>query len=159
MTFLQAFGEKPVKLILEITEREPLELTPDVQTRLKKLRETGVLLALDDFGTGYCGLSYLNDAAFDIIKIDRSFVNRITAEPDSTRLVDCVIDMARKLSLSIVAEGVETPQQVGYLDTVGIQLLQGYYFYRPMPLSKLIKVVMTREAAATRGLGDSIASR
>lgn len=159
VTFLQAFGEKPVKLILEITEREPLELTPDVQTRLKKLRETGVLLALDDFGTGYCGLSYLNDAAFDIIKIDRSFVSRITTEPDSTRLVDCVIDMARKLSLSIVAEGVETPLQVDYLDTMGIQLLQGYYFYRPMPLSKLIKVVMTREAAATRGLGDSIASR
>lgn len=150
--FLLAFGQKPVRLVLEITEREPLDITADVQTRMMKLREMGVMLALDDFGTGYSGLSYLNDAAFDFIKIDRSFVSRISAEPESTRLVDCVIDMARKLSLSIVAEGVETPLQVDYLNRQGIQLLQGYYFYRPMPLPKLVRAVMTREAAFTARL-------
>lgn len=147
--FLQAFGQKPVRLVLEITEREPLDITTDVQARLMKLREMGVMLALDDFGTGYSGLSYLNDAAFDFIKIDRSFVSRISAEPESTRLVDCVIDMARKLSLSIVAEGVETPLQVDYLNRQGIQLLQGYYFYRPVPLPKLVRAVMVGEATAT----------
>lgn len=156
--FLQALSQKPVKLILEITEREPLELTPDVQARQKKLRGTSLILALDDLRTGYCGLLYLNNAAFDIIKIDRSFVSRITIEPDSTRLVDRVIEMARKLSLSIVAEGVETSQQVDYLNMQGILWLQGYYFYRPIPLLKLIKVIMTREAA-TRGLDDASSSR
>lgn len=154
--FLQSFGEKPVRLVLEITEREPLNITADVRSRLTELREMGVLLALDDFGTGYSGLSYLNDAAFDIIKIDRSFVSRISAEPESTRLVDCVIDMARKLSLSIVAEGVETQQQVDYLYRQGIQLLQGYYFYRPMPLAKLVSTVMAGEAASTVKRSDSI---
>lgn len=158
-TFLQAFGQKPVRLVLEITEREPLDIIAEVQNRLMKLREMGVMLALDDFGTGYSGLSYLNDAAFDIIKIDRSFVSRISAEPGSTRLVDCVIDMARKLSLSIVAEGVETSLQVEYLNRQGIQLLQGYYFYRPMPLPTLVRAIMTDEAASTTRLPGPLTSQ
>jgi len=72
--------------------------------------------------------------------------------------VDCVIDMARKLSLSIVAEGVETPLQVDYLNRQGIQLLQGYYFYRPVPLPKLVRAVMTSEAAFTAKLPGPLTS-
>lgn len=142
LAFLQAFGQKPVRLVLEITEREPLEMTVEVQARLAQLREKNVLLALDDFGTGYSGLTYLNESVFDIIKIDKSFVSRITAEPESTRLVDCVIDMARKMSLSIVAEGVETEQQRNYLSSQGIRMLQGYYFFRPVPFPELVRAVM-----------------
>lgn len=139
--FLEAFGQKSVKLVLEITEREPLDITDETRVCLTELRNSGVALAMDDFGTGYAGLSYLNESVFDIIKIDKSFVSRITPEPDSTRLVDCVIEMARKMSLSIVAEGVETRQQADYLTRQGIPLLQGYYFYRPVPLSGLISAV------------------
>lgn len=142
--FLDAFSRKPVKLVLEITEREPLDMTAETLRCLTELHKCGVLLALDDFGTGYSGLSYLNESAFDIIKIDKSFVSRITPEPDSTRLVDCVIDIARKMSLSIVAEGVETQQQARYLTRCDIPLLQGYYFFRPMPLSELLNVMLSK---------------
>ena len=142
--FLAEFGDKPVSLVLEITEREPLELTDEVRNRLTNLQRQGVMLALDDFGTGYSGLSYLNELRVDIIKIDKSFVSRITGVPDSTRLIDCVIDMARRMSVSIVAEGVETQQQVDYLRQQAIPLLQGYFFYRPMPISGLADILIKR---------------
>ncbi|MDN8559088.1 EAL domain-containing protein [Citrobacter werkmanii] len=139
--FLAAFGDKPVSLVLEITEREPLELTEEIRHRLTDLQRQGVMLALDDFGTGYSGLSYLNEFLVDIIKIDKSFVSRITGAPGSTRLIDCVIDMARRMSVSIVAEGVETQQQVDYLRQQAIPLLQGYFFYRPVPFAELAGIL------------------
>ncbi len=135
--FLASFKNTSAKLVLEITEREPLVLTGEVLSRLAALRSRRVVLALDDFGTGYAGLAYLNEFPVDIIKIDKSFVSRISDDPDSSLLVDCVIEMARKLSLSIVAEGVETQHQVDYLQQQGIPLMQGYYFYRPMPFNRL----------------------
>ncbi|EOV8484963.1 EAL domain-containing protein [Klebsiella aerogenes] len=146
LRFLECFTEHPVRLLLEITEREELELTPQVLDTLKQLQNIGVELALDDFGTGYSGLSYLNEFPVDYIKIDRSFVSRITQDPTSTRLVDCVIDMARSLSLSIVAEGVETQQQVDYMNRNNISLLQGYFFWKPMPLKQLLIVLQEKSA-------------
>lgn len=140
--FLKGLGRKPVKLMLEITEREPLDITDEIRTNLTTLRNIGVELALDDFGTGYSGLMYLDEPMFDIIKIDKSFVSRITSEPDSTRLMDCVIDIARKMNLSIIAEGVETQQQAHYLTQQGISLLQGYYFFKPMPLDGLSNAML-----------------
>ena len=143
--FLNHFTDTPVKLLLEITEREELQLTPEVLDTLKQLQQKGVELALDDFGTGYSGLSYLNELPVDFIKIDRSFVGRITDDPESTRLVDCVIEMARKLSLSIVAEGVETQQQVDYMNRHDITLLQGYFFWKPLPLADLMTAIKARQ--------------
>lgn len=141
-TFIAAFGAKRVTLILEITEREPLELTTESRKALADLRENGVALALDDFGTGYSGLAYLNEFSVDYIKIDRNFVGRITEDPESTRLVDCVIDMAKALSLRIVAEGVETAQQLDHMNQQHITLLQGYYFWAPLPFEKLTEVLL-----------------
>ncbi|MBB1199776.1 EAL domain-containing protein [Enterobacteriaceae bacterium 89] len=141
LQFLRYFSPGQIKLLLEITEREELQLTPAVLETLHQLQEHGVELALDDFGTGYSGLSYLNELAVDFIKIDRSFVGRITDDPESTRLVDCVIEMAQKLSLRIVAEGVETRQQVDYMNQHHISLLQGYFFWKPMPLSELLAAI------------------
>jgi sensor c-di-GMP phosphodiesterase-like protein len=88
----------------------------------------GFAIALDDFGTGYSGLSYLHDLHIDYIKIDQSFVSRVNEHVDSTRILDCVLDLARKLSISIVAEGVETKAQLDYLNRNHIVFQQGYYF-------------------------------
>ncbi len=103
------------------------------------LHENGFVIALDDFGTGYSGLSYLHDLHIDYIKIDHSFVGRVNADPDSTRILDCVLDLARKLSISIVAEGVETKAQLDYLNQNNITFQQGYYFYKPVTYIELIK--------------------
>lgn len=134
--FLTQFPEGGVDLILEITEREPFEMTPSFQNALAQLQAAGVKIALDDFGTGYSNLGYLTQLSFDFIKIDKSFVGQIDHHPDSTLLVESVIGMARKLKLSIIAEGVETVQQSKYLADSGVIYLQGYYFSRPLPYPK-----------------------
>ncbi|MBF7997777.1 EAL domain-containing protein [Rahnella laticis] len=127
-----------IQLTLEITEREPFALTPEFRETLTDLRQLGVRIALDDFGTGYSNLEYLNELPIDFIKIDKCFVSRITLAPDSAVLVECVIDMAEKLKLEIIAEGVETKLQWDYLANKGISYLQGYYFSKPLPVSDFI---------------------
>ncbi|WP_336240695.1 EAL domain-containing protein [Citrobacter werkmanii] len=144
LSFLNNFPDGKVKLVIELTEREPLKLTQDTRRKIDDLRKQGILLALDDFGTGYSGLSYLNELPVDLIKIDKSFVGRISKDPDSTRLVDCVIEMARRLSLKIVAEGVETRVQSEYLRDHGIDMLQGYYYSHPMPGEDIVKVLLNK---------------
>ncbi|MBM3070738.1 EAL domain-containing protein [Lelliottia sp. RWM.1] len=142
--FGQGFKGKKVKLVLEITEREPLLDNPHLIENLNTLHDAGFVIALDDFGTGYSGLSCLNNLAIDYIKIDKSFVNRVTEQKDSTMLLDCVIELAKKLSLSIVAEGVETKEQLDYLNRNEITLLQGYYFGKPVSYIELIKLLLSK---------------
>lgn len=142
LMLLPAFEDKNFHLVLEITEREPLMLTPKGKAMFARLNSHGVHLALDDFGTGYSGLSYLTEIEVNYIKIDKSFVRRISSERDSTLLIDCVIELARKRSVNIIAEGVETQNQVNYLNTKAIRLLQGYYFWRPVPFSRLAPALM-----------------
>lgn len=114
--YRDSFNRDDLNLVIEVTEREPLDVDEDLVQRLNTLHENGFVIALDDFGTGYSGLSYLHDLHIDYIKIDQSFVGRVNELPDSTRILDCVLDLARKLSLSIVAEGVETKAQLDYLN-------------------------------------------
>ncbi len=142
--FEQGFHGKKVKLVLEITEREPLIDNPHLIENLNTLHKAGFVIALDDFGTGYSGLSCLNALAIDYIKIDKSFVNGVSAQKDSTLLLDCVIDLARKLSLHIVAEGVETREQLDYLNRNQITLLQGYYFGKPVSYIDFVKVLLSK---------------
>ena len=126
--YQRGFEGKAVKLMLEITEQEPLLLNDAVVDKLNTLHSRGFSIALDDFGTGYSGLSCLHELIFDYIKIDQSFVGRVTGEAPASKLLDCVIEMARTLSLRIIAEGVETEAQRDYLNRQNIHLLQGYYF-------------------------------
>ena len=126
--YQRGFEGKAVKLMLEITEQEPLLLNGAVVDKLNTLHSRGFSVALDDFGTGYSGLSCLHELIFDYIKIDQSFVGRVTGEAPASKLLDCVIEMARTLSLRIIAEGVETEAQRDYLNRQNIHLLQGYYF-------------------------------
>ena len=144
LEYKKSFNRQDLNLVLEVTEREQLHVDESMVQRLNFLHENGFVIALDDFGTGYSGLSYLHDLHIDYIKIDHSFVGRVNADPDSTRILDCVLDLARKLSISIVAEGVETKEQLDYLNQNNITFQQGYYFYKPVTYIELIKIILSK---------------
>ena len=120
-------------LTLELTENL---LMADVEVSIRKLGELkalGVKLSIDDFGTGYSGLSYLKRFPVDELKIDRSFVRDIGADGESASIVQAIISLAHDLDLTVIAEGVETVEQMAYLQDNGCDELQGYYFSRPLP--------------------------
>jgi diguanylate cyclase (GGDEF)-like protein len=122
----------PEHLILELTESVVMEDYASVVSQMNLLRQCGVHIAMDDFGTGYSSLSYIHRIPVDVLKIDRSFIERIT-DPDGTRpIVEAVIAMARHLDLHVVAEGVETEEQQRILEQAGCQGFQGYLFSRPL---------------------------
>ena len=122
----------PRRVVLEITESVFLD-TEAIGHRLHQLRALGVLLAIDDFGTGYSSLSYLTRLPVDIVKIDRSFVERLGGPPGDEVLVRAVVQLARSLGLRSVGEGVETPAQLERLQSFGCDAAQGYLFGRPEP--------------------------
>jgi EAL domain-containing protein (putative c-di-GMP-specific phosphodiesterase class I) len=97
------------------------------------LRAKGIHFSIDDFGMGYSPLSYLKRFPIDILKIDRSFVSEATTNPDDQEIIRTIISMARTLHMETVAEGIETQEQLDFLAYQGCQMMQGYYFGRPMP--------------------------
>ncbi|BAY17703.1 hypothetical protein NIES21_35450 [Anabaenopsis circularis NIES-21] len=128
-------------LELEVTESF---LMGDVQrsiTTLKQLRELGLWLALDDFGTGYSSLNYLNRFPVNMLKIDQSFVQNVTSNSDSAAVTDAIIALAKSLQLKITAEGVETQEQLEYLEQRGCHEGQGYYFGIPAPAEKITELL------------------
>lgn len=142
--FRERVQHNHLKLVLELTERERLQIDKQLIDNLNTLRRHGFFIALDDFGTGYSGLSYLHELNIDFIKIDQSFVSRIDSHKDSTMLLDCVLEMVQKLSLQIVAEGVETAGQREYLNRKNIALMQGYYFYKPLTFIELVIALLAQ---------------
>lgn len=123
----------PEHLVLELTESVVMEDYDIVVRQMNLLRQCGVHIAMDDFGTGYSSLSYIHRIPVNVLKIDRSFVERL-AEPEGTRpIVEAVISMARHLGMIVVAEGVETTEQHNILEVAGCNGFQGYLFARPMP--------------------------
>ena len=130
---LEETGLSPAHLELELTESAILE-DEDVTTRsLAELHEMGVGLALDDFGTGYSSLSSLRRFPIERVKIDRSFVGDITADPDDAALTTAILSMAQSLGLRVVAEGVETLDQAEFLRARGCHELQGFLFSPAVP--------------------------
>ncbi|WP_033138112.1 EAL domain-containing protein [Aeromonas finlandensis] len=132
--FLAQFTPGKVVLVLELTERELLVANTQTLSLFRQLNDMGVKLAIDDFGTGHSSLVYLQQFHVDYLKIDKSFVTRIGTESLSEHIVDNVIDLATRLGLALVAEGVETESQAAYLRSKGVDYLQGYLFARPMSL-------------------------
>ena len=129
---LNETGLDPRSLELELTESVLMKHAEAAASILQTLRERGVQVAVDDFGTGYSSLSYLRKFPIDTLKIDQSFVRQITAGGDDTSIVTAVISMARSLKLRVVAEGVEAPEQVGFLRAHECDEAQGYYFSPPV---------------------------
>ena len=126
------------RLTLEITETTLLEKTDCNLGVLNDLRELGVAIALDDFGTGYSSLSYLKTIAFDVIKIDRSFVMEMETNIRSAQIVAGVVALSRSLNFTTVAEGIETQQQFELIRAAGCTAVQGFLFSKPKPAHELV---------------------
>ncbi|WP_095052840.1 bifunctional diguanylate cyclase/phosphodiesterase [Pseudomonas sp. Irchel s3b2] len=130
----------PANLLeLELTEGLLLEATEDTHLQLDQLKRLGLTLAMDDFGTGYSSLSYLKKFPIDIIKIDRSFIHEIPDNQDDMEITSAVIAMAHNLKLKVVAEGIETAEQLAFLRRHRCDVGQGYLFDRPIPGTELIE--------------------
>ncbi|HRX72057.1 MAG: EAL domain-containing protein [Candidatus Competibacteraceae bacterium] len=125
-------GCNPALLALEITESAILEDTEAAQANLRRLHHQGFQLSMDDFGTGYSSLSYLHQYPFDILKIDRSFVQSLGQDVSKTKIINTIITLARTLGMLVVAEGVETWEQAEHLAALGCDFGQGYYYSRPV---------------------------
>jgi diguanylate cyclase (GGDEF)-like protein/PAS domain S-box-containing protein len=130
---LKETGLEPRYLELELTETVLIEDSRSVAAVLKDLKDIGVLLALDDFGTGYSNLSQLKRFPIDALKIDQSFVRDLAVDKDDAGIVTAVIGMGKSLHMRVVAEGVETREQLEILQQHGCPQGQGYYFCRPVP--------------------------
>lgn len=127
------------RLALEITESALLAQGPGPMKNLKRLRQIGARIVLDDFGTGYSSLSYLKRVPFDILKIDREFVTDLGLRPEEDSIVEAVLSISESLGVAVVAEGVETAEQLAWLRTRGCRFAQGFYLNEPMDLTDLIE--------------------
>jgi EAL domain-containing protein (putative c-di-GMP-specific phosphodiesterase class I) len=120
----------PARVLLELTERDLVD--EHVRDELTRLRARGFQIAIDDFGTGQSSLAVLQDLSIDKLKVDRAFVNTISSDAGAQPVLDAIIELAHRLKLAMVAEGIETLQQADYLKAKGVQTLQGYYFAKPL---------------------------
>jgi EAL domain-containing protein (putative c-di-GMP-specific phosphodiesterase class I) len=127
----------PEMLELEITESLLMKHSEASNTTLAELKARGIEISIDDFGTGYSSLSYLKRFPINTLKIDQSFVRDITTNPDDAAITTGIIALAHSLRLTVIAEGVETLEQLDFLRTHGCDQFQGYYMSRPLPPGKL----------------------
>lgn len=136
-------GLEPRYLELELTESVLMRDAEFTDSVLHRLANLGIKLAIDDFGTGYSSLSYLRQFPIDTLKIDQSFVSRITNSPDDATIVSAVINMSKSLKLRVIAEGVETPEQRTFLLAQHCDEGQGYYFSHPITAEALATLLQT----------------
>jgi EAL domain-containing protein (putative c-di-GMP-specific phosphodiesterase class I) len=135
----------PQRLKLELTESLLVHDTEDIISTMMSLKAKGVGFSLDDFGTGYSSLSYLKRMPLDQLKIDRSFIRDILTDPNDAAIAKMVIVLAETLRLTIIAEGVETEAQRGFLSTYGCSTYQGYFFSHALPLDDFVAFVKQNE--------------
>ncbi|MGH9750913.1 MAG: putative bifunctional diguanylate cyclase/phosphodiesterase [Candidatus Polarisedimenticolia bacterium] len=144
---LRAAGLDPGRLDLEITESVLMRNAEDTVKSLHLLKEMGLRVSVDDFGTGYSSLAYLTRFPIDTLKIDQSFVRDITTDPADATIVQAIIAMAKSLNLGVVAEGVETRDQLVFLRDRGCRVMQGYLFSKPVPAEEFVRLLERRPTA------------
>ena len=125
----------------EITESILMDNPDTAMVILQKFKEQGFRIAIDDFGTGYSSLSYLHTFPIDTLKVDRSFVISMQDNHTSMNIVNAIIGLARAINLTVIAEGVETEQQLNDLKKLNCDMVQGYYFHKPMPFDEALKLL------------------
>jgi diguanylate cyclase (GGDEF)-like protein/PAS domain S-box-containing protein len=155
---LRETGVEAARLTLELTESMLLDDIDTSTEQLLALKALGVRLAIDDFGTGYSSLSYLRQLPVDYLKIDRSFVDGLDGELPGADLVRAIIDLGRRLQLTTIAEGIETPEQAGFLTGAGCRLAQGYYFCRPLSIVQVHDYLRTQGTQLRAVTKDTIAT-
>lgn len=150
------FAKSPIKLaqvVLELTERDPIENFAATRQIIAALQGLGIRIAIDDVGTGHSGLSYMLKLGVDIIKIDKMFIDSIGTDRNSSTIVETLVDLANNMRMDVVAEGVENFEQVMHLREIGIRSAQGYVFAPPLPGSAFLKLVDAMDA-----LGENTAT-
>ena len=130
-------GVNPATLGIEITESALMDDPEAAAATLLRLKEMGLTISIDDFGTGYSSLSYLKRFPIDSLKIDRAFVRDIATDPDDAAIVTAIITMAQSLKIDVIAEGVETEEQLRFLEARGCPAFQGFYFSHPLPADEV----------------------
>jgi EAL domain-containing protein (putative c-di-GMP-specific phosphodiesterase class I) len=131
----------PAFLHLEITETVIMENAATATDMLQRLKDIGIQLSIDDFGTGYSSLSYLHQFPFDILKVDRSFVSRMTFDRNSKSIVETILILAKKLNKRVVAEGIETAEQLAQLKEINCDFGQGFLFSQPLPAAEIVRLL------------------
>ncbi|QDQ02263.1 EAL domain-containing protein [Lysinibacillus fusiformis] len=126
---------------IEVTERTVMNSATETVSKLVRLKQLGFKLSIDDFGTGYSSLSYLVRFPLDCLKIDRSFIQHISSLDEKQAVVDAIIQMSHRLKMKVVAEGVEQAQQVDILRKMNCDIIQGYYYCKPLPLHELLEFI------------------
>ena len=153
----EIFANSPIalsQLVLEVTERQPLENLAAARSVIAGLQELGARVAIDDVGAGHGGLSYLLKLGVDIIKVDKLFVDAIGSERHSTAIISSLVELARSMRMDVVAEGVESFEQVAYLRDQGIRLAQGYVFAPPLPGPSFLQLLEAADPVDTGAGAD-----
>ena len=140
----------PAYLGLEITEGTVMGDPNKAVAALRRLKDIGVSISLDDFGTGYSSLSYLKRFPIDVLKIDKSFVDDVTTNSTDAAIALSVISLAHNLNMRVIAEGVETREQVAFLTERGCDEMQGYYFSRPLDAEAFTALLRERRTLPRR---------
>ena len=138
---VKKYGLKPSRLHLEITESAYTETPGQIIDTVGRLRDLGFIVEMDDFGSGYSSLNMLNQLPMDILKLDMKFIQSETAKPVHQGILRFIMGLARSMSLSVIAEGVETKEQLERLRQFGCDYVQGYYFAKPMPCSEFENIL------------------
>jgi diguanylate cyclase len=138
---LRAAGLRSQHLEVEVTESVVMSNPEESISVLEQLRAMGVLISVDDFGSGYSSMSYLRRLPIDKLKIDRSFIKEVTTRPDDASIVQAIVSLAHSLRLQVTAEGVETIEQLNYLQALGCDQYQGFLFSRPLPPAAFEKLL------------------
>jgi diguanylate cyclase (GGDEF)-like protein len=135
---VDSFDIAPGRLELELTEGTLLDGVNETIDKIQQLKEMGVRFSIDDFGTGYSSLSYLRDLPLDKLKIDRAFVKEIHLSPQNASVVEMILSIAKRFGFNVIAEGVETKEELEMLNDLGCREFQGFLFSRPLPLDELL---------------------
>ncbi len=144
LSILRQTGANPHQLDIELTEGSLISSVDSTIEKINALRHLGIKFSVDDFGTGYSSLSYLKKLPLNTLKIDRSFIKDITADPNDAAIVETIIMMAENLEMSVIAEGVETRQQLDYLGSKGCDIYQGYFLSEPVPPEQFVDLLQDR---------------
>lgn len=153
---LEETGVEPTRVELELTESILLEDTESSIATLTDLKDLGFRIAMDDFGTGYSALSYLKRFPIDVLKIDQSFVRGLPRDMGDCAIVEGIIELSHKLSLEVVAEGVEHRRQLNFLRDRGCDVIQGFFFSRPIPGENVADWVSDWEVESERALIQAV---
>jgi EAL domain-containing protein (putative c-di-GMP-specific phosphodiesterase class I) len=140
-------GMKAENLELELTESAIIHDKERTLAQLQKIRQLGVTIALDDFGTGYSSLDTLRAFPFDKIKLDRTFMDELESSVQARSIIRAVLALGRSLEIPVLAEGIETEDQLAILLAEGCDSAQGYYLGRPAPLAKILSALEAKEQA------------